>query len=118
MRQITKNQNLLGSLRDSIPPICLSLGYNILLFKPSHYGFRSCTWADLRTKELGGVKVDEKRPKYCMKKPVASHVLTRATYTNISQNRFTWWEELMVIESAKGVQRTPLSPWPHAGAVV
>ena len=51
MRQITKNQNLLGSLRDSIPPICLSLGYNILLFKPSHYGFRSCTWADLRTRE-------------------------------------------------------------------
>jgi hypothetical protein len=44
-----------------------------------------------------------------MEEPVASRVFTRATYTNISENHFTWrgeksddgkaWEEFMVIEA-------------------
>jgi len=67
------------------------------------------TWVDLGTEEFGGVKIDEKGITYSMKEPVASHVLTRATYTNISENHFTWrgersedgktWEEFMVIEA-------------------
>ena len=67
------------------------------------------TWVDLGTEEFGGVKIDKKGITYSMKEPVASHVLTRATYTNISENHFTWrgersddgktWEEFMVIEA-------------------
>jgi hypothetical protein len=66
------------------------------------------TWVDLGPEELGGVKADEKAITYSMKEPVAAHVFTRATYTNISENHFTWrgerpndgnaWEEFLVIE--------------------
>lgn len=44
-----------------------------------------------------------------MKEPVARHAFTRATYTNISANHFTWrgdrsndgmaWEEFLIIEA-------------------
>ncbi len=67
------------------------------------------TWVDLGPDDLGGVKADEKTITYSMKEPVAAHLLTRATYTNISENHFTWrgersndgktWEEFMVIEA-------------------
>jgi len=67
------------------------------------------TWVDLGTEKLGGVKIDEKGITYSMNEPVASHALTRATYTNISENHFTWlgersedgktWEQFMVIEA-------------------
>jgi hypothetical protein len=67
------------------------------------------TWVDLGTEELGGVKIDEKGITYSMNEPVASHVFTRATYTNISGSHFTWrgeksddgkaWEKFMVIEA-------------------
>jgi len=72
------------------------------------------TWVDLGPEELGGVKADEKAITYTMKegrdgKSVAAHVFTRATYTNISENHFTWrgdrsndgktWEEFLVIEA-------------------
>jgi hypothetical protein len=67
------------------------------------------TWVDLGTEELGGVKIDEKGIMYCTREPVASHVFTPSTYTDISDNRFTWrgetsddgkaWEEFMVIEA-------------------
>jgi hypothetical protein len=43
-----------------------------------------------------------------MKEPVGAHKFTRATYTNISENHFTWrgeradngkeWDEFLVIE--------------------
>ena len=66
------------------------------------------TWVDLGPEELGGVKIDEKAITYSMKEPVAPHAFTRATYTNISENHFTWrgersndgkaWEEFLVIE--------------------
>ncbi len=66
------------------------------------------TWVDLGPKELGGVMADEKAISYSMKEPVARHAFTRATYTNISADHFTWrgdrsndgktWEEFLVIE--------------------
>jgi hypothetical protein len=58
---------------------------------------------------MGGVLIDEKGLTYSRKEPAASHVFTRATYTNISENRFTWQgenrttarrgEQFMVIEA-------------------
>lgn len=67
------------------------------------------TWVDLGPEELGGVTIHEKGITYSMKEPVASHVFTRATYTNISEDHFTWrgeksddgkaWEEFLVIEA-------------------
>jgi len=66
------------------------------------------TWVDLGPEELGGVQDDKKAITYVMKEPVGPHKLTRATYTNISENHFTWrgersddgkeWEEFLVIE--------------------
>ena len=67
------------------------------------------TWVELGTEELGGVNADEKAISYNTREPVAHHALTRATYTNISENHFTWrgersndgktWEEFLVIEA-------------------
>jgi hypothetical protein len=74
------------------------------------------TWVELGPQELGGVKADENAITYLMKedrggKSAAAHVFTRATYTNISENHFTWrgershdrkkWEEFLVIELAR-----------------
>jgi len=66
------------------------------------------TWVDLGSEELGGVRADEKTISYSMKEPVARHAFTRATYTNISTDHFTWrgersndgktWEEFLTIE--------------------
>jgi hypothetical protein len=67
------------------------------------------TWTDLGSNELGGVTMDEKGISYLMKEPMAPHKFTRATYTNISDDHFTWrgersndkanWEEFLVIEN-------------------
>jgi len=66
------------------------------------------TWVDLGPEDLGGVKADGKTITYRMKEPVAAHLLTRATYTNISESHFTWrgersndgkeWDEFLIIE--------------------
>jgi hypothetical protein len=74
------------------------------------------TWLDLGSEEMGGVKADEKAITYIIKEPVAtqpdaylrSHVFTRATYLNVSENHFTWrgersndrtsWQEFLVVE--------------------
>jgi hypothetical protein len=66
-------------------------------------------WVDLGSEELGGVHIDETGITYAMKEPMAAHLFTRATYMNISENRFTWrgeksddgqrWEDFMVIEA-------------------
>ena len=66
------------------------------------------TWTDLGSEELGGVVADEQAISYRMKEPVARHAFTRATYTNISADHFTWrgersddggtWEAFLVIE--------------------
>lgn len=69
------------------------------------------TWLELGSDELGGIKVDEKEISYAMRETVAGHGFTRATYTNISGNHFTWigeksddakrWEEFLVIEAER-----------------
>jgi hypothetical protein len=66
------------------------------------------TWVDLGPEELGGVTFDGQSIIYAFKEPVAAHPYTRATYTNISENHFTWrgeksdegttWSEFMVVE--------------------
>ncbi|HET7208943.1 MAG TPA: hypothetical protein VFI95_20365 [Terriglobales bacterium] len=72
------------------------------------------TWLDLGPEELGGVKVDGQSIIYSFKETVAGHAFTRATYTNISKDRFTWrgeksedrktWSEFMVIEAYRSKQ--------------
>jgi len=67
------------------------------------------TWVDLGPEELGGVRFDGQSIIYAFKEPVAAHALTRATYTNISGEHFTWrgeksddgktWSEFMVVEA-------------------
>ena len=69
----------------------------------------SGTWVDLGPKELGGVTVDGQSIVYSFKEPMAAHAYTRATYTNISEDHFTWrgeqsddrttWDEFMVLEA-------------------
>jgi hypothetical protein len=66
------------------------------------------TWTDLGPEELGGVTAEGGAISYLMKEPVARHAFTRATYTHISADHFTWrgersddekaWEEFLVIE--------------------
>jgi len=66
------------------------------------------TWTDLGPEELGGVAADGKGISYCMKEPAARHAFTRATYTNVSADHFTWrgdrsndgktWEHFLTIE--------------------
>jgi hypothetical protein len=66
------------------------------------------TWTDLGPEELGGVVADGKAISYQMKEPVTRPAFTRATYTNISADHFTWrgdrsgdgktWEQFLVIE--------------------
>jgi hypothetical protein len=66
------------------------------------------TWTDLGSEQLGGVRADENTISYIMKEPVARHAFTRATYTNISTDHFTWrgersndgkaWEEFLTIK--------------------
>ena len=65
------------------------------------------TWTDLGDPKLGGVHVDEKSIWYILKESLAHHALTRATYTNISPDHFTWrgerssdgkiWEEFLIV---------------------
>ena len=66
------------------------------------------TWVDLGPEELGGVSFDGGSITYTLKEPMAAHAYTRATYTNISEQHFTWrgeksddgkaWSEFMVVE--------------------
>ena len=69
---------------------------------------RAGTWTDLGSEELGGVVIDEAGITYRMMEPMAGHRFTRATYTNISSDSFTWrgersndgstWDEFLVVE--------------------
>jgi hypothetical protein len=66
------------------------------------------TWTDLGPEELGGVVADGNMISLVMKEPMGEHALTRATYSNISADHFTWrgersndgktWEQFLVIE--------------------
>jgi hypothetical protein len=94
----------------------LVLGINLRSFDPEKKTWTmkwlnalAGTWVDLGPEELGGVTIDEKSITYSFREPVASHAFTRATYLNISENRFRWrgersndrttWDEFMVIEA-------------------
>ncbi len=65
-------------------------------------------WMDLGTQELGGVQIDERGIRYVARETPGSPTLSRAIYTNISANHFTWigehsgdgalWTEFMRIE--------------------
>ena len=67
------------------------------------------TWVDLGPQELGGVTFEGQSIIYAFNEPMAAHDYTRATYTNISKDHFTWrgeksddgktWSEFMVIEA-------------------
>lgn len=69
----------------------------------------SGTWTNLGPEELGGVRFERGSIIYAFKEPMAAHAYTRATYTDISDTRFTWrgersddgkaWSEFMVIEA-------------------
>lgn len=97
----------------------LVLGTNIRSYDPKKKVWNmkwlnalSGSWTDLGSEELGGISVNEKSISYSMKEPVAQHAFTRATYINVSPNRFTWrgersndgkaWEEFLVIEAYRG----------------
>jgi hypothetical protein len=65
-------------------------------------------WMDLGAPDLGGVHIDEHGIRYIAKETPDSPTLSRAIYTNISANHFTWigdhsvdgksWTEFMRIE--------------------
>lgn len=67
------------------------------------------TWLDLGPPELGGITFDDASITYAFKEPMIPHAYTRATYTNISESRFTWrgeksddgtaWSEFMIVEA-------------------
>jgi len=93
----------------------LVMGLNLRAFDPAKKTWNmkwlnalAGTWVDLGPEELGGVLADGNAITYKMKEPVAGHALTRATYTNISEDHFTWrgersnddstWEEFLTIE--------------------
>lgn len=67
------------------------------------------TWVDLGPGELGGVTIDGPSISYVFEEPMAGHALTRATYTSVSDDHFTWqgeksddgrtWNEFMSIEA-------------------
>lgn len=68
----------------------------------------SGTWTDLGSEELGGWRVDEKTFSYVIKDTPAGPGLTRATYTNVAPDHFTWrgerssdgkaWEEFLMVD--------------------
>jgi hypothetical protein len=91
------------------------LGTNFRLYDPAKKTWNikwmnalAGTWTDLGPPELGGVHFDGPSVSYVMKEPMAAHAYTRATYTNISPEHFTWrgeqsndlktWADFMTIE--------------------
>ena len=68
----------------------------------------SGTWTDLVSGDAGGMSITDRAITYSFKEPVAAQAYTRATYTNISKDHFTWigeksddgesWADFMVVE--------------------
>jgi hypothetical protein len=66
------------------------------------------TWVDLGSEELGGFHIDAKEISYIIKETAGDHAFTRATYTNIDANHFTWlgekssdnktWQEFLLVD--------------------
>ena len=91
------------------------LGMNLRTYDPAKQTWNikwlnalAGTWVDLGPEELGGVAFEDQSIIYVFREPMAAHGYTRATYTNISENHFTWrgessedgkaWSEFMVVE--------------------
>ena len=53
----------------------------------------SGTWTDLVSEEFGGITITDRAISYSFKEPVAAWAYTRATYTIISVDHFTWLGE-------------------------
>ncbi len=96
----------------------LVLGLNFRAYDPQKKSWNikwlnalTGTWVDLGTEELGGVHIGEKGITYRYKENATSPGETRATYTNISEDHFTWrgehssdgksWQQYMVIECTR-----------------
>jgi len=94
----------------------LVLGVNLRVYDPVKRSWNikwlhalGGTWVDLGPEELGGVTFDGPSIRYAFKEPMAPHAYTRATYTSVSEDRFTWrgersddgkvWSEFMAIEA-------------------
>jgi len=94
----------------------LVLGVNLRAYNPAKKAWSMKwlnalvgSWVDLGPEELGGVQADGQRITYCTKEPVAAHALTRATYSSISGDHFSYrgersndgktWDEFIAIEA-------------------
>ncbi len=68
----------------------------------------SGTWTELVSGDSGGMRITEGAISFSFKEPVADRAYTKATYTNITADHFTWigegsidgqtWAEFMVVE--------------------
>ncbi len=68
----------------------------------------SGSWTDLCSDELGGAHFGENTVTYTFREPVAGHAFTRATYTALDPDHFTWlgeksddlaaWSEFMLVD--------------------
>lgn len=94
----------------------LVLGINFRAYDPAKQTWNikwlnalAGTWIDLGPEELGGVTINGPSIIYVFKEQGLANAYTRATYTNISQDRFRWrgensddgkaWNEFMIIEA-------------------
>jgi hypothetical protein len=94
------------------------LGMNLRAFDPGRRAWNikwlnalTGSWTDLGPEELGGVAFERGSIRYVFREPTAGHAYTRATYADISPQRFTWrgessddgttWSEFMIIEAER-----------------
>jgi hypothetical protein len=92
------------------------LGVNFRVYDPARKTWnlkwlhaQTGAWVDLGPEELGGVRFDGPSVVYVFREPMAAHAYTRATYTSVSDERFTWrgekssdgktWSEFMVLDA-------------------
>ncbi len=74
------------------------------------------SWTDLASKELGGVQINGASISYAFQEPAAAHAYTRATYTSLSHDHFTWrgdqsddaehWTHFMVVDCHRDHQES------------
>lgn len=91
------------------------LGMNIRTYDASKKAWHikwlnalSGTWTDLVSGISGGMSITDRAITYSFKEPVATQAYTRATYTNITGDHFTWigeksddghsWADFMIVE--------------------
>ena len=91
------------------------LGLNVRTYDPTNRRWNirwlnalTGEWTDLSSDELGGVRFLGNSISYAFREPVAAHPFTRATYSLIAPDHFTWhgeqsldglsWANFMVVE--------------------